>query len=428
MKVLHISYRDCGGGAAGAATLLHQSLRRDGVDSQMRVVYQRGNDPHTQTIAKSLPKALWWIGKKLSKLAEHLQRDPTGAFHSANLFGTPLLRHIAEIKPDIIHLHWIGSDTLRIEQIAKINIPIVWTFHDMWPFCGAEHLAFPWLGERYCEAYTAANRDTSCRGIDINRITWQRKARHWRDKDMHSVVSSKWLQSCADQSMLSQLGAFRPSRLIHWGIDRSVFYKADRTACRMRFGIEDTERVLIFGAHMTQIGTKGFRYLTEALEMLDTNIPTTLLCFGDGALPSPHNIRTVHLGEINNTNTLRQAYSASDLLLMPSLIESFGLVAAESMACGTPVVCFDTTGLRDVVGHQQEGYRARQFDSEDFCRGIKWCLEDTRRWQILSTNAQAKVEKEFSLEQMCVGYQRLYKEVLQSSRLSRNRPSRAFYK
>jgi glycosyltransferase involved in cell wall biosynthesis len=412
MKILHISYRDCGGGAAGAATLLHQCLRRKGVDSQMRVVHQRGNDPYTQTIDRGLSKASWCIEKKFSKLTEHLQSDPTGAFHSANFFGTSALRHISEIKPDIVHLHWIGSDTLRIEHLAKINVPIVWTFHDMWPFCGAEHLAFPWSGARYREAYTAANRHTSSRGIDINRVTWQRKARHWRDKRMHAVVPSKWLKSCADKSMLSQLDAFRPSRLIHWGIDQSVFYKDDRNLCRKRFKIEDTERVLLFGSHMNRIPTKGFRYLAKSLDKLDTTISTTLLCFGDGALPFRRAIRTVHLGKINNANTLRQAYSASDLLLMPSLIESFGLVAAESMACGTPVVCFDTTGLRDVVGHQLEGYRAKQFDSEDFCRGIEWCLEDTMRLQSMSANAHKKVTKKFSLEQMCNAYQNLYEEVL----------------
>ncbi|MGZ0708190.1 glycosyltransferase [Coraliomargarita sp. W4R53] len=380
----------------------------------MRVVHKFGDDPHTDPIAGDLARMQWWAGKKLSKIAEHLQYDKTGAFYSANFFGSSLLHQIQEIQPDIVHLHWLGSDTLTIKQLAKIDIPIVWTMHDMWPFCGAEHWAFPWSGKRYAPGYTRQNRDKSSLGIDINRVTWERKAQHWKGMRMHTVVSSKWMQTCANESQLTRIAAFRPAKLIYLGINRNVFYPEDKTTCRKRLEIKENERVLLFGAHMNRIPTKGFQYLVEALKQMDMTQPTTLISFGAGKLPAFPNLRVIQLGEINEPKLLQQAYCASDLFLMPSLIESFGLVAAESMACGTPVVCFDTTGLRDVVGHKTEGYRAQQFDSEDFCRGIQWCLENTERLKTMSKNAQAKVEMNFSLEQMCLHYQTFYEEILNS--------------
>lgn len=410
MKVVHVNYRDLGGGAAVAASQIHKGLCSQGIDSKMLVIHKYGDDPNTHTIKDGLPKARWWIGKKLSKIAEHLQHDTTGAFHSANYFGSNLLQQIKELEPDIVHLHWIGCESLSIKQVAEINQPIVWTMHDMWPFCGAENLALPWRGERYINGYSRYNRNASSRGPDINRATWARKARYWKGKGFHAVAHSKWMQACVDQSKLAQIGAFHPSELIYLGIDQTLFYPDSKATNRKRLGLKADERVLLFGAHMTQIPTKGFTYLAEALSKITPKQPTTLLNFGQGTLPRLPNFRSISLGEVKDPELLRQAYSSSDLFLMPSMIESFGLVAAESMACGTPVVCFDTTGLRDVVGHRTEGYRAKQFDSDDFARGIDWCLESSERLQSLGMNGLAKVKNNFSLSQMCTNYRRVYEK------------------
>ena len=62
-----------------------------------------------------------------------------------------------------------------------------------------------------------------------------------------------------------------------------------------------------------------------------------------------------YLGKIDDENKLALLYSSADVMIVPSTEEVFGQTASESLACGTPVICFDTTGLKDLVDHQVNG-------------------------------------------------------------------------
>ena len=77
------------------------------------------------------------------------------------------------------------------------------------------------------------------------------------------------------------------------------------------------------------------------------------------------------LGRFSSDEALSLLYSAVDGILVPSIQEDFGKTAIEAMACGTPVVSFDISGLKDVVDHMENGYRARCFDPEDLALGIE---------------------------------------------------------
>ena len=86
--------------------------------------------------------------------------------------------------------------------------------------------------------------------------------------------------------------------------------------------------------------------------------------------------------------------------------------ASEALACGTPVVAFDVTGLKDIVDRQHNGYLAQPYDSEDLARGIAWVLENPERHQKLCIHARQKAEKEFTLEIQANRYLSLFNEVL----------------
>ena len=78
------------------------------------------------------------------------------------------------------------------------------------------------------------------------------------------------------------------------------------------------------------------------------------------------------MGFLHDTISLRLAYSASDVFVAPSLMDAFGKTLAESMSCGTPAVCFDATGPKDIVDHKLNGYKAFPFDTSDLTAGINW--------------------------------------------------------
>ena len=119
------------------------------------------------------------------------------------------------------------------------------------------------------------------------------------------------------------------------------------------------------------------------------------------------------LGRLSDDITLALAYSAADVMVVPSIQEAFGKTAIEAMACGTPVVSFDATGLRDIVEHHTNGYRAECFSAKDLANGILWVIENDERWKRLSRQSRHHVKTKFSFEVQSMNYIRLYQKLLE---------------
>ena len=143
MKILHLSTWQTGG-AAIAAIRLSDELNRMGVESQ------------TLHMSTKLPA---YIDAAIGKLTN----TTNPIFHSYNYYGANISQNIADFKPDIIHIHWIGAGFITPESLAKFDLPIVWTLHDLWPLCGAEHLPGT---NRFKTGYTKENRPSVESGLD----------------------------------------------------------------------------------------------------------------------------------------------------------------------------------------------------------------------------------------------------------------------
>ena len=78
------------------------------------------------------------------------------------------------------------------------------------------------------------------------------------------------------------------------------------------------------------------------------------------------------LGRLHDDTTLALAYAAADVMVMPSIQDNFAKTTIEAMACGTPVVGFNSTGFKDCVVHKHNGYAATSFDAADLAKGIAW--------------------------------------------------------
>ena len=98
-------------------------------------------------------------------------------------------------------------------------------------------------------------------------------------------------------------------------------------------------------------------------------------------------------------------------MVVPSRQEVLPQTATEALASGTPVVCFDSTGMRDAVDHKETGYIADCYDSADLAKGIDWVLADTDRLAELGERAREVAEARFGLEVVSKEYQDLYRRV-----------------
>ena len=143
-----------------------------------------------------------------------------------------------------------------------------------------------------------------------------------------------------------------------------------------------------------------------------------LVVFGDlkpGDLPNL-GIETRNVGYIDDDQRLSLLYSAADVAAVPSIEEAFGKTLIEAMACGTPVVAFDSGGPRDIITHQHDGYLAEPYSADDLAAGIAWCLDQAKSGPDLGLRARAKVEAKFDIDVVAASYERLYRRILAEAR------------
>jgi len=177
MKILHLSTDDFSGGASRAAFRLHTALLQNGVDSTMRVLtHQTANE---KVISGRAPrtfaeKVKGRIHKKLREFTERNWKTDNLIMHSFGLVSAGIVDEINLSDADVVNLHWIVN-LLSIEDIAKIQKPIVWTLHDMWAFCGGEHVVADDASSRFRVGYVPDNRPAGESGPDLNRQAWELK-------------------------------------------------------------------------------------------------------------------------------------------------------------------------------------------------------------------------------------------------------------
>lgn len=377
MKVVHVSHSDRSGGAARAAVRIHHAVRGLGIDSTMLVANGAGTDP-TIVRPSSAVARLWAKGRRFLALpVRGLLRTASPSLHSPAFVPSRRSAALNDRAIDLVHLHWVNCEMMSIADIGRLSRPVVWTLHDMWAFCGAEHYADD---DRWRHGYTRESRPANERGFDLNRWTWLRKRRHWK-RPLQIVAPCRWLADCVAQSPL--LGRW-PVTVIPHPLDTGYWRPEERRLARRELGLPAEAPLLLYGAvGGEQDPRKGFDLLAAAVGRLrelkmHRLADLELIVFGDssGTCELAAGVRVRHVGHVHDDQRLRLLYAAADALAVPSRQEAFGLTAAEAQACGTPVVAFDTGGLADIVSHRETGYLARPFDSDDLAAGIAWVLSD----------------------------------------------------
>lgn len=409
MKILHLSTFDTAGGAARASYRIHQSLKNAGVDSQMLVQYKKGND---HTVSSFEDKVRARLKLSIDALPLMIYPDRKHWF-SLQWVPNSIAKKVNQINPDIINLNWICNGYLSVETIAKLNKPLVWTLQDLWPFTGGCH--YNYGCDRYEKDCGSCPQLNSHSHKDLSHRTWQRKAKAWKNLNLTIVAPSHWIAECAASSSL-----FQNSRIevIPFGLDTTKYKPINKQVAREALNLPRDKQLVLFGAiSATEDQRKGFHLLVPALKnskISEGQEKIELVVFGSQAPENPLDIncQVNYLGNFNDDFSLALAYSAADVMVVPSIQESFGQTASESLACGTPVVAFDATGLKDIVDHQQNGYLAQPFAIEDLARGIDWVLGDPARHQQLSQRARQKAEQEFAFSTQASRYLSLFTQLV----------------
>ena len=285
----------------------------------------------------------------------------TGSFA---LRSTGLAQVINDSDIDIVHLNWLGEGTISIKEIGQIEKPVIWTMHDMWTVCGAEHVCYD---DSFLDGYLKALSKTPSIHLLINRFLWSRKKKHWKNS-ITLVAASSWLTDLARRSELTRSW---PVHQIPLPIDTRFWSPGPRGASREKLGLPLRGKIILFGAMdgLDSYNKGGHLLLTALAEICaakseqeyDAEI-TLVTCGRVTSLPKqlPFNIR--QLGVLDDYG-MRDAYRASDLVVIASKIETFNLVAAEAQACGIPVITPPGSGVSDTVAHGVTGHVMTQLSA-----------------------------------------------------------------
>lgn len=260
-----------------------------------------------------------------------------------------LLKKIDEFKPDIIHLHNLHDSYINLPMlfsyIKKHNVPTVWTLHDCWAFTGqCPHFTIvkcdKWkVGCHNCPQY----KEYPASLYDNTKKMWQLKKKWFTGvKNMTIVTPSEWLAGLARESYLKQY----PIEVINNGIDLNVF-KPTHSNFRERYEIP-AEKHIILGVSFAWGYRKGLDCFVEIAEKLGEQYQIVLVGTDDEIDKNlPHNIISIH--RTQNQKELAEVYSAADVFVMPTREENYPTVNMEAIACGTPVVTFDTGGSPEML-------------------------------------------------------------------------------
>jgi len=311
---------------------------------------------------------------------------------------------------DVYNLHWINGFIDPLPFFRDTDQPIVWTLHDMNPFTGGCHYN---VGcRRFEDRCGRCPQLGSNRESDLSRTVWMRKREAYRDAldtgRVHIVALCEWM---VEEVKSSALLGNAPVYIIPNGLDHRTFRPRETQGIRSALQIPSGHRIILFVAQSARNHRKGFDLLAEALGALEED-DVTLVSIGGREPDLETTLPHLHLGSIESDVLLSVFYSFADLFVIPSRQDNLPNTVLESMACGTPVVGFDTGGIPDMVRPGETGWLAEVGNVRALREAIEQALADDAAREQRGQRCRAVVEDEYTLKHQACQYIRLYESLV----------------
>ena len=346
MKVLQIN-SVCGFGSTGRIAVdLYHLLEEN--NHECVIAYGRGTSPDGVRAIK--------IGSAFdNKIHGLLTRvaDLHGFGSKKATFG--LIKEIEEFNPDVVHLHNIHGYYLNVEILFRFlkqkQLPVIWTLHDCWSFTG--HCAYfdfagcsKWKTE--CSHCPQKNAYPSSKLADNSRKNYRRKKELFNMIDNLTIVTpSEWLAATVKESFLSE----HKIEVINNGISLDDFQPAASSpqavdSIKEKYNCKD--KFVVLGVASVWEERKGFQYFQQLAKRVDDDIRIVIVGL------DPQRIKEldpnmIGISRTGNLKELAEIYTMADVFVNPTLEDNFPTTNIEALACGTPVITFQTGGSPEII-------------------------------------------------------------------------------
>jgi glycosyltransferase involved in cell wall biosynthesis len=397
MKVLQINSTANFGSTGRIAEDLGKSIITEGGESI--IAFGRKNNESKSKLIKIGSKADQFIHLLYTRIFD------SHGFHSTNA-TYKLIEEIKKINPDVIHLHNIHGYYLNVEVLfsflKKNKKPVIWTLHDCWSYTG--HCCYY---ERVgCEKWKIECNNCPLQFLYPESKVFDNSRRNFIKKksifngveNLTLVTVSKWLESQVRQSYLNRY----PLMTIYNGIDNNIFKSKNQTALKKKFGY--LEKKIALGVANEWSEGKGLKTFIEISNSMMDNVIIILVGLNDKQINSlPNNV--IGIKRTKNTSELADYYSMADVFVTPSIAETFGLVVAEALSCGTPCIVNNSSALPELVD-ESVGYVVSN-SVEEYVKAINKILSEPKENYAITTLEKAK---EFNLDLHLKSYNKLYQQ------------------
>ena len=400
MRIVYVNDNDLAGRRFNGHDLQLMLNKKRGYQAKQFVVSKMGNSENTIKLIKT--HTGHFIREKCEEFEERISMQSV-----IYPFGELLAEQEDFLGADIVHYHLIFNHFMSIYSFKKLvqMKPSVWTLHDPWALTG--HCVHPidcdgWLtGCKNCpylDRYSPLKEDNAS-------SIWNIKKDIYKDLDIDIVVASQWMYDMVKRSPLTK--QFERVHLIPFGIDLNLFKRRkNREEIRKRLGIGKDDFVIMFRQDPQE--WKGLIYIKKMLSKLKTKKLVTILTVGGTGLLNEFKdkYQVIEYEWVNDNNLMVELYSASDLFLMPSVAEAFGLMAVEAMACSLPVIVFEGTSLPSVTFSPKCGIALKRGDTDGFVQTVNRLISNPKECR-----ERGNLGRELTVEHYKIG--RYHKQLIE---------------
>jgi glycosyltransferase involved in cell wall biosynthesis len=403
MKVLQVNTSYKYGGSTGRIVYdLKQTMNEQGIKNYVAFGYEYSQTNDLDTLKmQSIPYLKYSI-LKTRLLGRH-------GFY--NIRSTKrLLEYIEKINPDVIHLHNLHNHYINVEilfnYIKSKNIPILWTLHDCWAFTGW-CAYFDYIGCRKWQSschHCPSLRDYPYTWFfDRSQSNFKRKKQAFCGVDNLTIVTpSLWLSNLVTKSFLKNY----PIKVINNGVDLNIFRPlASRSEVKERLGLKGKKMILAIAMHFAK--RKGVEFLLQLPEILKEDEYLVLVGLDEHERKLFSRRNCVCILRTSNVEELVELYSAADVFVNPTLEDNFPTTNIEALACGTPVVTFNTGGSIESID-RNTGFITKYNCVEDLYKCIQDIFSNKKMYQTTCRNRSVNLYDKKSLYNQ---YIELYKKL-----------------